>query len=275
MGIVESIGSDGDLDQRRCDALEYEHGSVDSGTRFSQPNPTHRVWVMPMNVGLSCCRPDDQSNSFRRHVTGRRLIGRLRTGLIWEHWHVRLCGLLFLVAVGLGGCQAGWPLDRPAGSIDHAEFQNLWKTYRHCRSSPDPDDIRIDAQYLDRAAYAMESRSPSPIVLPRVMQHLVSKLPSRLAVDPKAMALDCALYGGQVARAAGRTRLAVELFTVVLATGSEETYGYYVFEAGRGLEHLGPAMQVANETSMEAPGSFVELTTEGQGDRIAQVKRQH
>lgn len=31
MGVVESIGGDGDLDQRRRAAPEYENGSVDSG----------------------------------------------------------------------------------------------------------------------------------------------------------------------------------------------------------------------------------------------------
>lgn len=31
MGVVESIGGDGDLDERRRAAPEYEHGSVGSG----------------------------------------------------------------------------------------------------------------------------------------------------------------------------------------------------------------------------------------------------
>lgn len=228
-----------------------------------------------MNIGLSCCRPDDQSNSFRCHISGRRLIERVRAGLTWEHWHVRLCGFLFLLAVGLGGCQFSWPLDRPAGSIDYAEFQNLWKTYRHCRSSSDPDDIRVAAHYLDRAAYAMESKSPSPIVLPMAMQHLVAKPFFRLAVDPKAMALDCALYGGHVAQVAGRNRLAEELFHVVLAQQAEEAYGYYVFEAGRGLERLGPATHVVKETNTGAPDPFEVQAMEGEGDRVALVERQH
>ncbi|MEO5954102.1 MAG: hypothetical protein ABIR36_00190 [Nitrospiraceae bacterium] len=121
----------------------------------------------------------------------------------------------------------------------------------------------------------MESKSPSPIVLPRVMQHLVSKLPSRLAVDLQAMALDCALHGGQVSQAAGRIRMAVELFTVVLARGNEEAYGYYVFEAGRELEHLESVTHVAKETNTWAPGSFEAQAWDGQGDRVALVRRRH
>ena len=228
-----------------------------------------------MNAGLSCCRPDDQSNSFRRHVSGRQLIERVRTGLAWEPRPVRSCGLLLLLVVGLGGCQASWSFDRPAGLIDHAEFKNVWKTYGHCRSSSDPDEIQVDARYLDRAAYVMESKSPSPLVLPRVMQHLVSKLPSRLAVDLQAMALDCALHGGQVARAAGRIQMAEELFTVVVARGDEEAYGYYVLEAGRGLEHLESVTHVAKETHTWAPGSFEAQAWDGQGDRVALVRRRH
>ena len=72
-----------------------------------------------------------------------------------------------------------------------------------------------------------------------MLQQLISELPSRLAVDPKTMALGCALYGGRVARSVGRPRLAAELFTVVFAEQAETAYDYYVFEAGRGLEHMG------------------------------------
>jgi hypothetical protein len=152
---------------------------------------------------------------------------------------------------------------------------NLWKTYTHCRSSSDPDEIRIDVQRLDRAAHAVKLKSQSSIVLPAAMQHLISELPSRLAVDPKAMAMACALYGGQVARAVGRPRLAMNLFNAVLAEHAEAAYGYYVFEAGRGLEHMGSDTPFVLETSAGVPGSIVEKVMEKYVDRVTLVEWPH
>jgi hypothetical protein len=229
-----------------------------------------------MNLDVYCCRRADQSRSPHRGLFGRHLIGKVRAGLSRERWQVRPFGLLcLLTVVGLGGCQTTWSFDRPTAAIDNVPFMNLWKTYTHCRSSSDPDEIRIDAQRLGEAAHAVKLKSQSSIVLPAAMQHLISELPSRLAVDPKAMAMACALYGGQVARAVGRPRLAVELFNVVLAKQAEAAYGYYVFEASRGLEHMGPDNHLVMKTSVGIPGSIVEKTMEGYVDRVTLIEWRH
>ncbi|MDE3042328.1 MAG: multicopper oxidase domain-containing protein [Nitrospirota bacterium] len=185
---------------------------------------------------------------------------------------MRPFGLLYLAMVlALAGCQTTWSFDRPTGPIDHVQFMHLWKTYTHCQSSSDPADIRLDAQHLDQAAHAVKVKSRSSLVLPAAMQHLISDLPSRLAVDPQAMALACALHGGQVARSVGRPRLAVELFNVVLTKQADAAYGSYVFEASRGLEHLWSDTPFVLETSAGAPDFIVEQAMEGQADRVTLV----
>ena len=222
---------------------------------------------MPMNWDVNWGRRGDLSKNPHRRLLGRPLMGKVRAGLSREHRHVRPCGLLFLLmVVGLGGCQTTWSFDRPTAAIDHVQFMHLWKTYTHCQSSSDPAEIRSDAQQLDQAAHAVKLKNQPSIFLPAAMQHLLSELPPRLAVDPQAMALACALYGGQVARAVGRPRLAVELFNTVLAKQAEAAYGYYVFEASRGLKHLGSDTPFVLETSAWAPGFIVEKAMEGHAD---------
>lgn len=230
---------------------------------------------MSMNVNLYDCRRGDESKRPHRFL-GRQLIGRVSACPSRENRHVRPFALLSLLMVlGLAGCQTTWSFDRPTGAIDHVQFMHLWKTYTHCRSSSDPDEIYINAQQLDQAAHAVNVKSRSSILLPAAMQHLISELPSRLAVDPQAMALACALYGGQVARAVGRPRLAVELFNVVLAKQADAAYGSYVFEAGRGLKHMGSDTSFVLESSAGAPGFIVEQAMEGHADRVTLVDWQH
>lgn len=226
---------------------------------------------MLMSLDLYYCRRGDESKIPHR-LLGRQPIGRVSAGPSRENRHVRPFAFLYLLMVlGLAGCQTTWSFDRPTGVIDHVQFMHLWKTYTHCRSSSDSEEIRIDAQHLDQAARAVKLKSRSSILLPAAMQHLISELPSRLAVDPQAMALACALYGGQVARSVGRPRLAMELFNVVLAKQADAAYGSYVVEARRGLKHLGSDTPFVLETSAGVPDFVVEQVMEGHADRVMLV----
>lgn len=226
---------------------------------------------MLMSLDLYYCRRGDESKS-PHGLLGRQLIGRVSAGRSKENRPVRPFAFLYLLMVlGLAGCQTTWSFDRPTAAIDHVQFMHLWKTYTHCRSSSDSEEIRLDAQHLDQAARAVKLKSRSSNLLPVAMQDLISELPSRLAVDPQAMALDCALYGGQVARSVGRPRLAVELFNVVLAKQADATYGSYVVEARRGLKHLGSDTPFVMETGAGAPDFIVEQVIEGHADRVMLV----
>lgn len=156
-----------------------------------------------------------------------------------ETWQVKVFGpLLLMTTVGVGGCSLLWPLDRPATSVSHVEFMSLWKTYAHCRSGSDPDEMRADAEQLDRAARAVTLKTQASTFLPDIMRNLVSDLPSRLAVDPRAMLVACTLSAGQAAQSVGRLRLAEAMFNSIITTQSEPEYASYVLQASRGLEQL-------------------------------------
>jgi hypothetical protein len=225
-----------------------------------------------MNLNVYWCQRGDSRTNPHCPYCGRHLAAQIRTGLSKVRWQARAFGLLFLLlVVGLEGCQTTWLFDRSTAVIDNVSFMNLWKTYTHCRSSSEPDEMRLDAQQLDQAAHAVKLKSQSSIVLPAPIQHLISELLPRLAVDLKAMAMDCALHAGQVARSAGRPRLAVDLLNAVMATPPEVAYGYYVFEASRELERMGPDTHVVMETSAGDPGVIVEKAMEEHGDRVTQA----
>ena len=93
---------------------------------------------------------------------------------------------------------------------------DAWKTYLHCRSSDNPDEIRFDVYQLKHLANTLISSYQAPRVLPSRIRSLFAPLPSRLAVDPREMVIACALHGGQVAESAGRADLSRELFSSVI-----------------------------------------------------------
>ena len=155
----------------------------------------------------------------------------LRTG------GVRL--VLLTSLVGLSGCHIMWSFDRPASFLDNAQFQDTWKTYLHCRSSVEPEEIRADLQPLNRVAHAVSMPNhPSVFVLPAAVRTLIATLPSRLAVDPHAMSVACALHGGDVAQAAGQPGLSVALLTAVVAAQQGAVNAYYAVETHQRLKGM-------------------------------------
>lgn len=143
-------------------------------------------------------------------------------------------GCLFVTGImGLSGCHPSWPFSGSTSLLTNSQFMEGWTTYLHCRSSAEPDEIRVDLQHLSRMAYAVATQNRPSISLPASMRGLVMPPPSRLAVDPHAMMVACAQHGGQVAQFIGRPELAVELFTVVLAALREGVYAYHPMDIGR------------------------------------------
>jgi hypothetical protein len=165
-----------------------------------------------------------------------------------ESWKVRILtpGLLVMM-IGLSGCRASWSFDKPTTSEDTAQFMTLWRTYSHCRSSSDPEEMRTDAERLDREVQAITLKTHASMRLPDILADLVSELPSRLAIDPKAMLVACSLYAGQAAQALGQRQLAAEMFTSITTTDPE--YGYYVEQAKQGLRQLEKDTHVVMDTS--------------------------
>lgn len=147
-------------------------------------------------------------------------------------------GLLFIMGiVGLIGCHNPWPFAGSNSYLDNTQFMHAWETYLHCRSSSEPDEIRTDLQQLSVMARAVTRQNRPSVILPAAIRALVTKPPSRLAVDPHAMMVACALHGDEAAQFAGRPELAVELFTVVLAAQREGTPLHYPADVGRMLTY--------------------------------------
>lgn len=144
-------------------------------------------------------------------------------------------GLLSMVM--LGGCQGLQPF---AGTVvlGNEGFDHLWKVYRHCRSSADPDEISQDVVQLNGAVRSMNETMNKPSFLPQGVQRLIEEPPSRLSVDPRAMAIACALHAGQAAQADGRIHMAAELFGFVASKDREPRYTYYVGQARLGLAQI-------------------------------------
>jgi hypothetical protein len=142
-----------------------------------------------------------------------------------------------VMLVTLGGCQH-LELLEDTTVLSEESFSRLWTIYSHCRSSLEPDEMREDMQHLTRALHRMSEAKNKPSFLPQSVQHLIEASPLRLAVDPGAMAMACALRAGQAAQAEGRTEMAAEIFRVVLSKDREPTYMYYVAQAKLGLAEM-------------------------------------
>lgn len=165
---------------------------------------------------------------------------------------LRVC---LVVLVALGGCQR-LQLFTDTDGLSDESFTRLWRIYSHCRSSLDPDEMREDMQHLSRALRHMSKTKSRPPLLPESVQHWIAEPPSRLSVDPEAMALACALRAGQAAWAEGRTQLATELFGFVLSKDREPPYTYYAAQAKLGLAEV----QNAGLT-IERPGQVMKVST--------------
>lgn len=156
-----------------------------------------------------------------------------RRSIDWDRRTLfQVCLAAFLI-VG-GGCQ-----HKPAHQSPSHEtsFSELWDTYRHCQKSEDAHAMKVDALRLDQTVQKMTDEGKSPLI-PDELEQLVLDRPTRLAVDPKAMAASCALLAGYQARATGEPQLAAEMFGHILSNYSITRYRYYVVQAYHALKGI-------------------------------------
>lgn len=145
-----------------------------------------------------------------------------------------LCELLFITSIaGLSGCHNPWPFAGPTAYLDNAQFMHAWETYLHCRSTSEPEEIRTDLRRLSVVAQRVTTQNRLSPVLPEAIRMLVTKPPSRLAVDPHDMMAACALHGGEVAQVVDQPELAVELLTLVVTAQKGGAYAHHPVDAGR------------------------------------------
>jgi hypothetical protein len=145
---------------------------------------------------------------------------------------LRLCLVAFILAGT--GCQAGVS---PKPASHEASFSDLWKTYRHCQKSENPHEMKADALHLDQTVRNLAGEKDATLV-PDQLERLILDKPTRLAVDPQAMAASCALLAGYQARVVGEPGLAAEMFGHVLSNYSASRYRYYVVQAYHALKSI-------------------------------------
>jgi len=145
------------------------------------------------------------------------------------------------VLVVLAGCQTTQPVAK-SKALENTAFMRLWTTYSECRSSTDLDAMRAAARQLNQAAITTTSGRDFVLPLPKQIERLVSKPPTRLAVDPKAMAAACTVHTGHAALNAGRNDVAADMFLSVMDGHPQAEYAYYVEQARLGFAQavIGP-----------------------------------
>ena len=144
----------------------------------------------------------------------------------------RLC--MVVLILGGSGCQSG---TSPKSASHEASFSDLWKIYRHCQKSEDPHEMKADALRLDQTVETLGDEKDRTMVSDG-LERLILEKPTRLAVDPKAMAASCALLAGYQARVAGQTGLATEMFGHILNKYPATRYRYYVDQAYYALQSI-------------------------------------
>lgn len=139
-----------------------------------------------------------------------------------------------LLLLGLAGCQIG-QLPGPQETLDDNTFMKLWEIYQHCRSSTDLEAMSGDLQRLKHGASLSIPGTEVRIPLPLLIARHITPPGSRLAVDPQAMALACALRTGEVALETGHNRFAAQLFRSTLHKLSGPEHAFYAIQARHGL----------------------------------------
>jgi hypothetical protein len=145
----------------------------------------------------------------------------------------------------LTACQSFQPTTGGTGGFDNASFMALWNTYNHCKEESDLSAMQEDVRHLQRASTSIPLNG-FLLPLPNSVKRYVAPPPSRLAVDPKAMAAACGLYTGQLALTLGNTEVATRMFETVVRTNSQPEYAYYASQAMAGLREIEFGLQAAN-----------------------------
>ena len=115
---------------------------------------------------------------------------------------------------------------------------DLWNTFTHCRTGTDVNTLQRDLRRLEEGAGQLTAIKGFSLPLPERIERMIAHPAPRLAVDPQAMVLACALYTGQAALQARRLPLAAAMFTAVLRRQSTGDYAAYGRQAQAGLDRV-------------------------------------
>ncbi|GJL64817.1 MAG: hypothetical protein NPIRA04_34710 [Nitrospirales bacterium] len=138
--------------------------------------------------------------------------------------------LSLICMLTFSGCQSLQPTEKSELSLQDSEFMDLWTLYNDCVIDQNPLQMQEYVAQLSEAPGPITIHH-SPIPLPKFLKNWTSARSSRLSVDPRAMAVSCALQAGQAAWQTGRYLLAQDLMQSIIDEYPEPAYAYYVSEA--------------------------------------------
>jgi hypothetical protein len=148
--------------------------------------------------------------------------------------------LLASVLLAVVGLQTAQPAQ--AAAIDNGSFMSLWRSYSHCQSTTDVDQLKEDALTLTNAANRSLSQESFVLPLPGKLEQFVATPAARFAVDVKAMAAACSLRAGSAAVEAGKIAIAKDLLKPILSYEPQSEYAYYALQAKTLLSELEPSV---------------------------------
>ncbi len=121
--------------------------------------------------------------------------------------------------------------------MEDQDFLGIWDAYNHCIEG---SDIPLMQTYLHVLASAPKpiSLDDSPIPVPAFLKKLSTTRGSRLAVDPRAMAVSCSIHLAEVAQLSADWPTALRTFQEILENYPEPQYAFYVSKANQAIEQL-------------------------------------
>jgi hypothetical protein len=142
------------------------------------------------------------------------------------------------ILISVAGVQTSQPVQ--AAAIDNGSFMSLWRTYSHCQTTTDIDQLRENALALTSAANRSLTEDAFVLPLPGKLEKLVSTPVARVAVDVKAMAAACSLRASSAAVEAGKLDMAKDLLHSILSYQPQSEYAYYALQAKALLSEIEP-----------------------------------
>jgi hypothetical protein len=149
-------------------------------------------------------------------------------------FNILLAGILFFV---LEGCQAFQPKAPGELAMLDQDFVDIWDTYNHCMANSDIQEMTADLHILSSAPKPI-SLDDSPIPVPRFIKKLSATRSSRLAVDPRAMAVSCSIHLAEVAQHSADWNTALHTFQSIIQNYPEPRYAFYVEKANSAIEEF-------------------------------------
>lgn len=142
-----------------------------------------------------------------------------------------------LLSVALLGCQVFQPNSYGELAMEDQDFHGIWDAYNRCIDGTAIPDMQAIFDVLASAPKPI-SLDDSPIPIPTFLKKLSSARGSRLAVDPRAMAVSCSVHLAEVAQLSADWPIALRTFQAILKDYPEPQYAFYVNKANQGIEQI-------------------------------------